>query len=155
MDQPSPKSKSSRNPSLGRIDCINPSLSPGESTIAALSACEKISNKNSTTIQQIGDYNFLSTYSKFENGIVEYYQIGNFNIIESQSSISNLSETIVQEGNNNSAYNYTFGNVKSDELELMQSGNNLIFERFGTNSLTDNIKVKMQGNAKTIIIRSF
>lgn len=112
-------------------------------------------SRNVTIIQQIGKQNKAISNSKSDASSINFLQIGNNNFIESTHSILNTTERIIQNGNDNDVINFSFGNVNTSSLNLLQNGNNLSFEKFGTNSLTDKISVKVTGNNQTVIIRSF
>ncbi|MBJ6369587.1 hypothetical protein [Snuella sedimenti] len=116
---------------------------------------EKMATRSEITLQQIGNYNAIHLSSTHVNADIKYYQVGDFNNIENVNAIGDISEEVIQEGNNNAVYSYTYGNVLNDNFKLSQKGDDLLLERFGVNSLSNNIKIKMQGTAKTLVIRSF
>ena len=72
-------------------------------------------------------------------------------------NISTLKDqtNIVQHGNNNYLMDNVFSPDSEISLNLMQKGNDLHFERFGSNSIGDNLQFNMTGNFKTLIIRNF
>ncbi|GAA3585608.1 hypothetical protein [Snuella lapsa] len=120
-----------------------------------LASHKKMAPKSEITLQQVGDYNTIHAFSTHVSADIKYYQVGNFNNIESVNAIADVSEELIQEGNNNAVYSYAYGNVTYDNFKLLQKGDDLLLERFGVNSLSNNIKIKMQGTAKTLVIRSF
>lgn len=132
---------------------------------------------NSTFVQQIGVNNQLVSTSNASNSNFEFGQNGNDNSINSFNNANNVDETVAQIGNNNSFVsenliqnsstrvlqngnnnrfvNFSFGNVNEATLNIVQDGDNLTFEKFGTNALTNRLQFVQQGNAKTITVRSF
>ncbi|GGI58175.1 hypothetical protein [Winogradskyella haliclonae] len=114
------------------------------------------SGNNVVMIQQIGfNNNVISNVSSKGISDISHLQSGNDNFINSTSTVNNVSEQIFQSGNNNKVTNFTFGNVDSASLNILQNGNNLTVERFGTNSQTNKMSIKLLGNSQSVIIRSF
>ncbi|WP_299115021.1 hypothetical protein [uncultured Winogradskyella sp.] len=125
-----------------------------------INASDRIMNssnnsRNVTIIQQIGNNNKATASSNSNTSAIDFIQIGNNNNIESTNSILNTTERIIQNGNNNDVINFSFGNVDTSSLNILQNGNNLSFEKFGTNSLTNKLSLRVSGNNQTVIIRSF
>ena len=111
--------------------------------------------RNVTIIQQVGSQNQAVANNNSDISNINYLQVGDSNIIESTSFIENTAERLIQTGNNNSINSFSFGNVDASSLQILQNGNNQIFEKFGTNNLTDNLTLRVSGNNQTVIIRSF
>jgi len=110
---------------------------------------------NSVFIQQIGTSNQVFSNVTAESSDIKIFQNGNDNNIEINESARLIEKTITQSGNNNSVVDFSVNPDISTNLELIQEGNNLNFERFGSNELSKNLKFKMSGNARTVIVRSF
>ena len=106
-------------------------------------------------IRQIGSYNNINTNTTSNTSSLKYLQIGSANSIESYTSIHNSREQIIQYGNNNNVLNYSFGPVDSSNFNLVQSGNNQSFERFGTNNQTNNLSFILTGDNRSVIVRSY
>ena len=115
----------------------------------------EIANRRVTVVRQIGDFNTVNSQTISETADLGYLQIGDANTIESFSSIRSYSERIIQQGNDNEVLNYSFGPVDSATFNLIQSGNNLTFQKIGTNSQTDNMSFRLTGADRTVIIRSY
>ncbi|WP_062060042.1 hypothetical protein [Aquimarina longa] len=113
------------------------------------------SGVNSVFIQQIGTYNKVSSTIRATASDINILQKGDYNTIEFNESAREIEKQIVQSGNSNTVKDFSFNPDIATKLELVQKGDNLTFERFGSNELSKNIKYKMTGKAKTIIIRSF
>ncbi|MEW7292486.1 hypothetical protein [Aquimarina sp. 2304DJ70-9] len=110
---------------------------------------------NSVFIQQIGANNTVFSNIVAESSDIKIFQNGNENTVEINESSKEIEKVITQNGNNNSVVDFSFNPEISTNLQLLQEGDNLIFERFGSNELSKNLKFKMSGDAKTIIVRSF
>lgn len=106
-------------------------------------------------IQQIGDGNSIESLNDSDQLTGNYIQFGNFNSIQSYSSIKKSAETVIQQGNNNRLLNYSFGSINESSLNVIQSGNNLNLEKIGTNAQTNNMALKITGDNRTVIIRSY
>ncbi len=117
-------------------------------------AASSLSNNN-VTIQQIGLNNRVLSNSQSQQSDLSFLQKGNNNKIESLNTIQTVSEQIIQNGNNNRVTNFSYGTVRKASLNVNQNGNNLIFEKFGTNALTNDLKFNFSGNNKSITIRSY
>ena len=110
---------------------------------------------NTVFIQQIGSGNMVVSNIVAESSDIEILQKGDQNNIEINESAREIEKKIIQSGANNSVIDFSFNPDMSTKLELIQDGNNLIFERFGSNELSKNLKFKMSGESRTIIVRSF
>ncbi|GAA4271136.1 hypothetical protein U6A24_04500 [Aquimarina gracilis] len=110
---------------------------------------------NSIFIQQIGADNIIRSNITAKFSDINILQNGNENRVELEEFVKETEKVITQTGNNNSVVDFTINPDISTSLELIQEGNNLIFERYGANELSKNLKFKMTGEAKTIIVRSF
>lgn len=110
---------------------------------------------NTVFIQQIGSGNKVVSNIVAESSDITILQKGGQNNIEINESAKEIEKSITQSGDNNSVIDFSFNRDISTKLELIQDGNNLIFERFGSNDLSKNLKFKMSGEARTIIVRSF
>lgn len=112
-------------------------------------------DKNTVYIQQEGIDNqaFFDISIKYPDILL--HQRGDNNRVDISESSRYIEKNINQFGSNNTVLDYSFNPNMSTSLELSQTGNNLSFERFGSNKLFENIKLNMKGNSKTIIIRNF
>jgi len=118
-------------------------------------ARENVIRNNTVFIQQIGRGNqaFLDITAQSSN--IRLSQNGEQNLIDINETSREIEKFITQNGNNNRVTDFSFNPDISTTLEILQEGENLSFERFGSNDLTKNLKFKMTGNSRTIIVRSF
>ncbi|WP_378186907.1 hypothetical protein ACE939_00990 [Aquimarina sp. W85] len=113
-------------------------------------------NYNSAVfIKQVGETNtaFIDVLSNSYN--IEINQTGTYNHVDIEEAALQISKKITQEGNYNSYIDNSYSNTQFSVMDLSQEGDNLYFEKFGSNSLSDKIKLKMTGTSKTIILRNF
>ncbi|WP_159090786.1 hypothetical protein [Aquimarina aquimarini] len=110
---------------------------------------------NAIFIQQIGANNRVFSSVVAESSNINIIQKGDHNKIDINESARSIEKVISQTGTNNSVIDFSFNPSIATKLELLQEGNDLIFERFGSNELSKNLKFKMSGDARTIIVRSF
>ncbi|SHJ21379.1 hypothetical protein [Aquimarina spongiae] len=129
---------------LSQINAITPQAS---SSVA--------NGTNAVFIQQIGTDNVVLANIAAESSDIKIFQQGNENSVAIEETAREIEKQITQLGNNNSVVDFSFNPDTATNLELVQDGNNLIFERFGTNELSKNLKFRMTGDARTIVIRSF
>ena len=106
-------------------------------------------------IMQQGDLNSATVNAIGSDIDISIIQNGNLNNANLQVENVSLSESILQNGNNNNVISYYFGYDQPVTSEVIQNGNNLTLERYGVNSYTDQIRVNMEGNSRTVIIRSY
>lgn len=110
---------------------------------------------NTVFIRQIGTSNAVLSTINAESSDIKILQKGDQNLVEINESAREIEKSIIQTGSNNTVTDFSFNPDISTNLELIQEGNNLIFERFGSNELSKNLKFKMSGDTRTIIVRSF
>lgn len=114
-----------------------------------------IDRVNSVFIQQIGVNNSVFSNVIAESSDIKIFQSGKDNSVEINESAKVVEKIITQNGNNNAIRDFSFDPNISTNLELIQDGNNLIFERLGSNELSKSLRFRMSGEAQTIIVRSF
>ena len=110
---------------------------------------------NQIFIEQIGANNNIDTYTSSENSDLKLFQYGDSNNISFMMDARNLDGTIIQEGNNNNAFDFTVNANRDVSANLLQQGDNLHFERYGANSISNNLKIIQTGETRSIIIRNF
>jgi len=113
------------------------------------------SDENTIFIEQIGDDNFVKTKTKSKVSEINLYQNGNQNSIYLDLTAKTIEETVLQEGNNNYFLDFSSYGVDFHSAEVVQQGNNHNITWFGGNSISEKIKIKMEGDNKTIIVRNF
>jgi len=112
-------------------------------------------SSNSVFISQVGNNNNVVSRTTSESSDIKYFQEGDNNDIFVSLNARNIEETIVQDGNNNSVLNFNNAQLDFHKGEIIQTGNNQNLTWYGGNSLSDKLKVSMQGNGQTVIVRNF
>ncbi|WP_370391501.1 hypothetical protein [uncultured Winogradskyella sp.] len=110
--------------------------------------------QNVAIIRQVGVGNTATIESNSETSDIRHLQVGINNNIESINTINNFSEQVIQLGINNEYIHDSFGNITSSGLNIIQTGNNLNFQKVGSNSQTRDMTVRMSGQERTVIVRS-
>lgn len=113
-------------------------------------------NLNKTVlIRQVGETNtaFLNVFS--DSYSIEVIQTGDYNTVDVNETALQISKNIIQTGDHNTYFENSFTSGEHTMMHLNQEGDNLYFEKFGSNALSDKIKLKMTGNSKTILLRNF
>lgn len=113
------------------------------------------STENSVFIAQIGDNNDAVSITNSFDSTITILQNGNENAAVLDLNSTKLTETVIQNGDNNTFLDYS--PFKSDvrNATINQTGNNQNLTMFGSNSLSEKIKISMQGQDQAIIIRNF
>lgn len=110
---------------------------------------------NNVFINQIGSSNNAIVDAKSNSSDLSITQNGSDNDIYYQVSAKTIQATILQNGDNNSIFHSNPFNIDSHKSEVLQIGDNQNVEWFGGNSVSERMKVKMQGENQSVIIRSF
>jgi hypothetical protein len=110
---------------------------------------------NSIFLTQIGDLNIASISSNTTSSEILVTQRGNLNFTALDYRANTVVTTITQDGNFNLIRDYVNNPQADASLDLLQQGDNLTFERFGTNSITESLRFVQTEASPTIIIRSY
>lgn len=110
---------------------------------------------NEVFIQQIGNGNNINSQVSAEKRTLNYTQLGDYNSINVKVNAEKIQQNIIQNGNANNVFDFSNAPSQEVSLNLSQNGNNLHFERYGSNSIGDKLEFNMTGNSKSIIIRNF
>lgn len=110
---------------------------------------------NSVYIRQVGNNNnFESTLQSLRSN-VNVYQYGNNNESYLNLKAVSIKEQVVQLGNNNLFYDIGLGLKLAHDGQVIQNGSNQKLYWIGNNSISDRLRVTMQGNNQTVIVRNF
>lgn len=110
---------------------------------------------NQIFIQQIGQANTIEANTSSGNKDLKLIQYGNRNYISFQSNAEKLQGAIVQKGDNNTSFDFSMNPGQDISTDVLQQGNNLHFERYGSNSIGNDLKFIQTGDTKSIIVRNF
>lgn len=106
-------------------------------------------------LTQIGEDNNTSVQVIAQASDINIVQNGNDNDVQLKYQVKSVFTDLYQNGNNNYILDYSIETDQDISLNLKQNGDNLNFERFGTNEISKNIKFTQTEASPTIIIRSF
>lgn len=112
-------------------------------------------NGNSVFLKQVGDYNASRVSSKTNTSEISLLQNGNVNSIDLDYRANAVITEVSQNGDYNQVKDFTYDKNQDVSLELIQKGDGLYFERFGTNNITKSLKFKQTEASPAIIVRSF
>ncbi len=112
-------------------------------------------SENAVFITQIGDDNEVNSVTSSSESNIRYVQIGNSNIADVNVGSERIDETIFQIGDNNTVFDYNVFKNEGHNIDVRQSGSNQNLTLFGSNSISEKLKVSMQGQNQTIIVRNF
>ncbi len=110
---------------------------------------------SSLFLTQIGEGNQARVQVSAQDSDINILQNGNDNDVNLNYEVKSVFTDLQQKGNNNYILDYSFDTTQEISLDLKQNGDNLSFERFGTNEMSKNIKFTQSAASPTIIVRSF
>jgi hypothetical protein len=115
-------------------------------------AFDNLIQSGGVNIKQIGSYNSLKIYLKAESVAVSVVQNGTGNQLELEREANSIKQKVVQEGQNNSIKDFSIYTSNNVNIELIQQGNNQSILNYGSNSISENMKVVQSGNGAAVII---
>lgn len=110
---------------------------------------------NSLSLRQIGEYNQVRAKISATASEINLVQNGDYNLSDLEYKVNTAVSTLTQNGDSNTIKDYVYNSAEDISLDLLQEGDNLYFERFGSNDLTKSLQFKQTEASPTIIIRSF
>jgi len=116
---------------------------------------ENILMNNNVFISQIGANNLMKVKTQSKNSDIDLLQYGDQNRIYLDIVANTIEESVAQYGNNNVFSDYSTSGLDYHSAEIIQTGNSHNLTWFGGNSISEKIKINMQGESKTIIVRNF
>lgn len=110
---------------------------------------------SSVFLKQIGQANQAKVQVSAQASDINVLQNGNNNDVNLTYQVNSVATALQQNGNNNYIMDHVVNPNEDVTLQLKQNGDNLNFERFGSNQLSKNIKFNQTSASPTVIIRSF
>jgi len=137
------------------IETIGPENELLRSFVNPLQANTTLNNTNNIFIEQIGSGNLTQVNTNTSKSDIKAMQYGNANSIRTTVAALGIIETIRQQGDNH--HFAEFANTPALEInrQIDQIGNGQNLTIHGNNSISDNMRLTMEGSAKTIVIRNF
>lgn len=114
-----------------------------------------LSESNSIIIEQIGNYNSISSSVSSKTSNIGLYQMGSFNDITFNVSADIIYDSVLQYGNNNSFSINSISDNDFHNIEIIQRGNDQNLIWFGDNLISEKLKITMQGHSKTLIVKNY
>lgn len=112
--------------------------------------------ENSIFLNQIGERNLSDVLIIADKSEVSIYQNGNDNEVNLKVKAGEVTENIIQIGDNN--YFVDISLLKSStprEIDIYQKGKDQSIIMTGSNNLSDKMKIKQKGNNSMLIINNF
>jgi minor curlin subunit len=116
---------------------------------------KEIENKslaNGIIIQQVGKFDQVDINVKGKKISIAAVQEGDNNKLSLYKNGAEINQKILQEGNRNTIQDYTFYTTNNVNMEMVQRGDNLQIKNFGSNSISNNMKVTQLGKGANVII---
>lgn len=110
---------------------------------------------NRVFLTQIGELNRVAILTNTEASEINLTQNGEGNRTLLNYTARTAVADLVQNGDSNGILDFVYRPGSDISLDLTQDGNNLYFERFGANRLTESLKFKQTEASPTVIIRSY
>jgi len=121
-----------------------------------LSTSTNLATQNSSVnIEQIGNYNVTTIAASSNKATINVNQNGDNNKYYLTAYGDDITKDIVQRGNNNKIQDYSNATNYSINTQIIQDGNNQTIRNFGSNSLSQNMKVVQKGNDAAIVIINY
>ena len=109
---------------------------------------------NSIIITQIGNQNINQNNIIANQSNIQVYQNGHFNSTDIYKVETEVDEFIYQNGNRNTIHEMSIGNYNTIENQYIQNGDNNRITSFGSNSISENLKIQINGNNASVIVIS-
>lgn len=106
-------------------------------------------------VNQIGDYNSLFSDTNTTQDQSEYNQFGDYNFVDISIRSNMVNQNVNQLGNGNSFENYSYNSFNRHEIGVVQKGDNIDVQVFGSNSISEGMKINVIGNDKSVIVRNY
>lgn len=112
------------------------------------------SQTNSVVITQIGNQNYNQNTIVTNQSFIQIYQNGHFNSTNIYRVEAEVNEFIFQNGNGNTIHEMSMGNYNIIENQYIQNGDNNRITSFGSNKISESLKIQINGNNASVIIIS-
>lgn len=112
-------------------------------------------SSSSVFIDQIGSNNDAEIRVTAQTSFLNILQNGFSNTMLIDATALEITQNIIQNGEDNRFYNFSNNPSAVQSLEVIQNGVNQDITVFGSNSLSEKLKINMQGNDRSIIVRNF
>ena len=107
---------------------------------------------NSAIITQIGNQNYNQNTIIANQSFIQVVQNGHFNSTDIYRVEAEVNEFILQNGNGNTIHEMSIGNYNIIENQYIQNGDNNRITSFGSNTISENLKIQINGNNASVIV---
>lgn len=111
-----------------------------------------VPEKNSVIVTQIGNQNWNQNTITANQSTIQIYQNGQFNATDIYRIENEVNEFIIQNGDYNSINEMAIGSYNSTTNHLIQNGDNNRITSFGSNSISEDLTIKINGNNTSLLI---
>lgn len=117
-----------------------------------LTASISQSQTNSAIITQIGNQNHNQNTVIANQSFIQVYQNGHFNSTDIYRVEAEVNEFILQNGNGNTIHEMSIGNYNTIDNQYIQNGDNNRITSFGSNTISESLKIQINGNNTSVIV---
>jgi major curlin subunit len=110
------------------------------------------SQTNSAIITQIGNQNHNQNTIIANQSIIQVVQNGHFNSTDIYRVEAEVNKFIIQNGNRNTIHEMSIGNYNTIDNQYIQNGDNNRITSFGSNTISENLKIQINGNNASVIV---
>jgi hypothetical protein len=110
---------------------------------------------NSVFISQVGDNNEIISTTTSNSSDINYIQQGDNNGIFVKLAANRIEQDIIQNGSNNHVLNFNSARLDFHKGEVIQNGSGQNLTWYGGNSISEKLKVTMEGTGQSVIVRNF
>lgn len=111
--------------------------------------------RSSVFVDQVGNNNESFVRYQANNATINLVQRGFSNSTLIDVVANEITYSIIQNGNQNRVFNLSNNPALNQNMDIIQNGVNHDLTIYGSNSLSENIKINMQGSDRSIIVRNF
>lgn len=115
---------------------------------------QSISTSNTVYIQQVGNYNAVTSVTKSLKSDVNLFQNGSNNEIILGVKAASINENVIQQGANHNFLDVSTNGSVFHSANVIQQGTNQNLIWLGDNSISRNMVIRMRGTGKTILVRN-
>lgn len=112
------------------------------------------SQANSVVITQIGNQNYNQNTIVANQSFIQIYQNGHFNSTNIYRVEAEVNKFIIQNGNGNTIHEMSMGNYNIIENQYIQNGDNNRITSFGSNTISESLKIQINRNNASVIVIS-
>lgn len=111
--------------------------------------------QNGVFIQQVGTGNRVNSSIVSTKSNTNYVQNGDFNEIDTEVNAEVVQQNILQQGNGNTVVDFSAIRSAETSLNVSQNGNHSNLVNYGSNSISNDLQFKMNGDSQTIIVKNY